>query len=204
MGAPDIFVMLLKASGFFAPKKQMEFLCTTIRVVEADAGLIVEYCSADGSSFASWHVRRQRWSGVSQWHWSGRFDRYPTAAKRPCTVQTKACHPDRLISSTLILDAESKLFHLMIQGRAWSVFDVIVFNRHSHSPWIRLLFSLSSWHGTFEMAACDTLAILDISLSDSPRLENQTIFSIITEGTLVGMIATIAVSRLQWNGFHYW
>ena len=57
------------------------------------------------------------------------------------TAQTKTRRPICLMSSTLILDAERNLSPLMIQRRARSSFDVIVFNQCPRSPQVRLLIS---------------------------------------------------------------
>ena len=74
---------------------------------------------------------------------------------------------------------------LMIRGRAWSSFDVIV-------PWVRLLVSRAR-RRTFEMALYHTSIILDISLSEkAPQSENWTISSIITGQFLIGMITSFA------------
>ena len=51
---------------------------------------------------------------------------------------------------------------LMIRGRAWSSFDVIV-------PWVRLLVSRAR-RRTFEMALYHTSIILDIALWESPSI----------------------------------
>ena len=52
MVVPEFFVVLLKGQWIVAPKKQMEFMGTTSRVIEADPGLIIpQDTSTDGSSF---------------------------------------------------------------------------------------------------------------------------------------------------------
>ena len=88
------------------------------------------------------HARwRRRWSGVSLGHRSGCLEQYPAATKRPWTMQTKTMCPLRLISSTLIMDAERTIFHLIIRRGARPSFDMFIFNRCPCSPWVRLLLS---------------------------------------------------------------
>ena len=99
---------------------------------------------------------RWRWLRVSLGHWSGCYEIYPAATRHIWTVRTKTRPPVRLISSSPILNAERKLFHLMIRRRAWPSFSVVVFNRYPHSLWVRLLFSLTrlrvfrwpNWHSS--------------------------------------------------------
>ena len=79
---------------------------------------------------------------------SGNNERYAAVAKHIWTVQTKTWLPIHLISSTMVLDAERKLFHLIKWKMACSSFDVIVFNRCPCSSWIRLLLS-QTWRKTF-------------------------------------------------------
>ena len=115
------------------------------------------------------------------------------ALKHLWAVQTKAHRPVRLIDLTLILNAERKLFRLMIWKKARSSFDVIVFNWCPRNLWVRMLLSRTRckiFRSTF-----DTPVILDISLWKSPRPENCTMFSIIAGRILVSMIAS-----LSWNG----
>ena len=73
--------------------------------------------------------QRQQWSRVNLGHRAGCLEQYPGATKNICAMQTKTRRQDRLISYTLILGAERKLFCLMIQRRKRSSLDVIVFNR---------------------------------------------------------------------------
>ena len=94
------------------------------------------------------HVMAAVWSGHSLGHRCGYIERYAAVAKHIWTVQTKTRLPIHLISSTMVLDAERKLFHLMKWKMACSSFDVIVFNRCPCSSLIRLLLS-QTWRKTF-------------------------------------------------------
>ena len=91
----------------------------------------------------------------------------------------------RMMSSTLMLYIETKLVDLMIRRRAWSSFDIIVFNRCPCSPWVRLLnialgfLGGTVWHSSF---------YLHLHLR---KIWEPNIFSIITGRILVGMIATL-------------
>ena len=100
--------------------------------------------------------RRWRRSRVSLRHQAGCLERYPAATKHLWTIQTKTQAPVRLISSTLILNAERKLFCVRIQRRERFSFDMVVFNRCPRSPWVRMLFSRTRCR-TFAMAPCDSL-----------------------------------------------
>ena len=104
----------------------MKFARTTPRVVEGDTGLIIEYRTRQvlmvqisgpvcQNAVAAAMIGSQ--FGASVWM----FERYPAAIELPMTMQTKTRHTVRLISSVLILDAERKLFHLMIRRREWSL-----------------------------------------------------------------------------------
>ena len=95
-------------------------------------------------------------------------------------------NPIRLISRAQILDTERNLFLLMIRRRAWSSFDVIVFNQWPRSLWVRVFVSptlrrILKWH------LVTTQMILNISSRESSHSENRTIFAIITVLTLVCM-----------------
>ena len=108
---------------------------------------------------------------VSLGHMFGCLERCSAATNRLWTPQTKIRHRVRLIRSTINMDAERNLFPLMIQRRAQSYFDVVIYNGCPCSPWVRLLASRKR-HRTFEMATCDTPSILGISLWETPRPEN--------------------------------
>ena len=124
------------------------------------------------------NMRRRRWcTGVSLGHRSGFLERYTATTKHLWTVQTKTSRPVCLISATLITDVARKLVRLMIWRMTPFSFGVIVFNKCSHSPWIRLPRSRKRCM-ILEMAPCDT-----------------PICSIITGLILVGMTTTLA-----WDG----
>ena len=67
-------------------------------------------------------------------HQSGCLARYAAATEHLWTMRTTTRCPVRLMSSALNLDAERKLFRVMLRGRVWSPFDVTVFNRCPRSP----------------------------------------------------------------------
>ena len=122
---------------------QMDFAGTTTR----DPGLNIEYRMRPVLIVPAWrpvcqHVAAAMMSiglsGALVWMSRRKSSCYWTSSGR--------ADKDRLPNS-LILDAERKLFRLMIQKRAWSSFDVIVFNRYPRSPCIRLLLSRTfRWH----------------------------------------------------------
>ena len=108
----------------------------------ADVLVLVPVCQ-----HMRWRWRR-RWWGVSLRHPSGCLERYRDAAKHVCTVWTKSRYQVRLTSSTLILNTERKLCHLVIRRRTPASFAVAVFNKWPRSPWVRLLFP-RTWRKTF-------------------------------------------------------
>ena len=69
-------------------------------------------------------ISSQSWASV-QMYWAI-SSCYQTSLGRAAQTERR---PIRLISSTLILDAEGNFFRLMIRRRAWHPFDVIVFKR---------------------------------------------------------------------------
>ena len=93
-----------------------------------------------------------------------------------------------------ILDAERKPFCHMIRRRARPSVDMLVVNRSQRRPWVTLLLSRIR-HRIYKMDPCDTPVILYISLWESARSENWTIFSIIICVIMVGMI-----KNFIWDG----
>ena len=95
----------------------------------------------------------------------------------------------RLTSPTLILDAVGNQFPFLTRRRAWSSFDMVVFNRCPRSPLVGALVSRTQ-HRTFAMASFDIPVILDISSCERPWHEIWTIISIVTGQILVSIIVS--------------
>ena len=135
----------------------MKSVGTTTRVVvETDPGLIIEYrmrgvlfgprLRPDYQHAVAAVMMRCSQSVASVWL----FEWFTAATKRPWTVGTATGRPIRLISTTMILDAERNLFRPMIRQRVWSSVVVIVFNTSPLSPWDQRLGFLNDtlWHST--------------------------------------------------------
>ena len=106
----------------------------------------------------------------------------------------RAC-PLQLLRPTMNCQANIRWDQcLMIQGREWSSFDSIVFNRRPCTLWIRLLLWRTRRRPLW-MAPCDTPMILDICLQKIPKPDNQKIFLIITSQILIGRFFV-----LVWGG----
>ena len=91
-------------------------------------------------------------------------------------------HPD--------LDAERKQLPFMIRRRTWSFCHVVIFNWCQRTAWLTLVVS-PTLRRTFEMSHCETPAILDTFLCESPWPEYWIMVSIITERVLLSMISTL-------------
>ena len=148
--------------------------------------------------------RQKTGPGVGLGHLSAYLELYPTVTRRLRILRTETRRPVRLLpSSTLMLDAERNLFPLMARRWTQSSFIVaIVFNRCPHSSWVELQVPMA-W--TFKMALCDTPVILDISVCESSRPENRTLFSTTRAQILVDMIATlVGDGNLNTRTDHSW
>ena len=84
-----------------------------------------------------------------------------------------------------------KTVSFSIRKRTHSSFDMIIFNQYPHSHRVRQLVSQTPCR-TFSVAPCDTSIILDVSLWESPRLERQTIISMMTGRIIVSVHAILS------------
>ena len=174
MGMLDFSLCCCKASGLFQSgnkwSSQSQWPQWQRWTLDSTRNIAWDQCW--WFQYSGLSANKQRWqpsSGVSLEHRFRCIAWYLASAICSRTVQIKTGVPVCIISSTLILDSERKLLDVMIWKMSHSVFDVIVFNRSPHSPWVRLPLS-RKWHRSFLMAHCDTPVILNISLCETQDL----------------------------------
>ena len=133
--------------------------------------------------------RRWRLSGASVWVSWVTYSRYETSFDR-LYRETASISPDQLHPDPGHWHSEKPVPHLMASRRVWSSIDLTVFDGCSNTPSVKPLVARTR-RRTFEMASWHSPIILSISLWESPRSENQTLFSIITGQILVGMFINL-------------